>query len=459
MKLQTLKTQIRSGKIDTVIVAFPDPFGRLVGKRFRGDVFLDSVLDHGTHGCNYLLTVNMEMDPLDGFKVASWDAGFGDFAFRPDLDTLRSLPWQPGAAMVMCDYVRADGSLVREAPRSVLAHQLDLIKRQGLTCYCASELEFYLFNQSYHSAFNSGYRDLQPSSDYRIDYHLMQPTRDEPLMRTIRNFMTEARVPVESSKGEWSRGQHEINFTYAEPLPMGDMHVLFKQGIKEIADQNGKAISFMAKYAPSEAGNSCHIHMSLWKGGRNLFWNASGSKGGGAKRTTMSSGSPLFRHFLGGLMKYSPELCLFFAPTINSYKRYQPGSWAPTRMAWALDNRTVGFRVVGQQNGFRIENRMPGADANPYLAFAAMIAAGMQGVKEKIECGHEYTGNAYVDASLARLPASLSDATSLFEKSSLARSSFGSDVVEFYVHHARLEIESFNNAVTDWEKARYFERI
>src|SRR6266581_1685910 len=247
MKLEQLKSQVRSGVIDTVIVALPDPFGRLVGKRFRAEVFLDSVAKHGTHGCNYLLTVNMEMDPLDGFKVASWEKGFGDFALQPDLDTLRIIPWQPGAALVICDHVKHDGSLVAEAPRSVLRKQLEILKKQQLTCYCASELEFYLFNQTYHSAFTSSYRDLQASSDYRIDYHLMQPARDEPLMRAIRNDMTSARVPVESSKGEWSRGQHEINFIYTDPLAMADMHVLFKQGVKEIAEQQGKAISFMAK--------------------------------------------------------------------------------------------------------------------------------------------------------------------------------------------------------------------
>jgi len=446
MNLESLKRQIRSGGLDTVIVALPDPFGRLMGKRFRADVFLDSVLKHGTHGCNYLLTVNMEMDPLEGFKVANWEAGFGDFSFRPDLSTLRVLPWQPGAALVLCDHTRPDGELVAEAPRSVLRRQLDLLKKQGLSCFCASELEFYLFNQTYESAFACGYRELQPSSDYRIDYHLMQPTRDEALMREIRNGMTAARVPVESSKGEWSRGQHEINFTYDEPLPMADMHVLFKQGVKEIAAQHGKAVSFMAKYAPSEAGSSCHIHMSLWKNGKNAF---SGAKGG----------SPLFRNFLGGLLKYSPELCLFFAPTINSYKRYQPGSWAPTRMAWAFDNRTVGFRIVGEGNGFRLENRMPGADANPYLAFAAMLAAGMAGVREKLECGEEYLGNAYVDSKLQRLPASLREAADLLQRSKLARAALGDAVVEFYVHHARLEIQAFDNAVTDWEKLRYFERI
>ena len=443
-----LKSQVKSGAIDTVLVAFPDPFGRLVGKRFRADYFLDSVVRHGTHGCSYLLTVNLDMDPLDGFKVANWDAGFGDFAFRPDLSTLRVLPWQPGAALVFCDLAKDDGSLVAEAPRSVLKRQLDLLAAKGLTCYCASELEFYLFNQTYHSAFTGGYRDLQPASDYRIDYHLMQPTRDEPLMRAIRNGMTAARVPIESSKGEWGRGQHEINFTYAEPLAMADMHVLFKQGVKEITEQQGKAVTFMAKYSPAEAGSSCHIHISLWKGGQNLFWDAKSR-----------AESRLGRQFLAGLMKYAPELCLFCAPTINSYKRYQPGSWAPTRMAWATDNRTVGFRVVGHGTAFRIENRMPGADANPYLAFAAMIAAGMAGVEEELECGEEYRGNAYIDPKLARLPGSLRDAVELFDRSKFARAAFGDPVVDFYVHHARIEQQAFSDAVTDWEKVRYFERI
>jgi len=467
MNLSSLKSQVRSGAIDTVLVALPDPFGRLVGKRFRAEVFLDSIAKHGTHACNYLLTVNLDMDPLDGFKIASWTAGFGDFTLQPDLETLRVLPWQPGAALVLCDHVRHDGQLVEETPRSVLRRQVGLLHMRGLTCYCASELEFYLFNQTYHSAYTSGYRDLQPSSDYRIDYHLMQPTRDEALMRAIRNGMTAAKVPIESSKGEWSRGQHEINFIYTEPLPMADLHSLFKHGAKEIAERHGKAVSFMAKYAPGEAGNSCHVHMSIWKGGQNLFWqtkeksarNRVPGRPHDKSKGPEGSRSQFFRHFLGGLLKYSPELCLFFAPTINSYKRFRAGSWAPTRMAWAFDNRTVGFRVVGEGNSFRIENRMPGADANPYLAFAAMIAAGMAGVNERLDCGEEYRGNAYVDTHLARLPSGLRDAADLMEKSKFARGAFGDSVVEFYVQHTRLEVEAFNQTVTDWEKQRYFEQI
>jgi glutamine synthetase len=448
MTFPELKRRIRAGEIDTVLTAFPDPFGRLVGKRFCADYFLEHVARHGTHGCNYLLTVNLDMDPLDGFAVANWAAGFGDFAFRPDLRTLRVLPWQPGAALVLCDYAREDGTLVAEAPRSVLRAQVERLRRLGFTCRCATELEFYLFNQTYHAAFASGYRDLQPASDYRIDYHLMQPTRDEPLLRAIRHGMTAAGVPVESSKGEWSRGQHEVNFRPAEPLEMADRHVVFKHGVKELAEQHGKAVSFMAKLAPSEAGNSCHLHLSLWQGDRPLFWDA---RAGG--------GSRLFRRFLGGLLRYARELCLWFAPTVNSYKRFQPGSWAPTRLAWATDNRTTGFRVVGHGPSFRLENRMPGADANPYLALAAMLAAGLAGLEEDLDAGEEYRGNAYVDAALPRLPLTLHEAADLFEQSRLARAAFGDAVVEYYVHHARLEQQAFLEAVTDWEKRRYFEQI
>lgn len=464
MTVEQLTQKIGSGQIDTVLVGFPDPFGRLVGKRYRADFFLKEVLRGGTHGCNYLLTVNLEMDPLEGFAVANWDAGFGDFEMRPDPQTIRVLPWQVASALVVCDYVRADGRYVDEAPRSVLRAQIERLSKRDITAYCASELEFYLFNQTFESAFQSGYRNLQPSSDYRIDYHLLQPGRDEPLMRAIRNGLTEAGVPIENSKGEWSRGQHEINFRYAEPLEMADRHIVFKHAVKEIAAQHGKSVSFMAKYAQSEAGNSCHIHVSLWQVRKNLFAASSTKPRGSNSRKSSESGaeaqgSRLFRQFLGGLMKYSPELSLFYAPTINSYKRYQPGSWAPTRMAWATDNRTTGFRIVGHDASFRIENRMPGADANPYLAFAAMLAAGLAGIDEDLDCGSEYKGNAYIDEALPRLPASLRDATDLFEKSKLARAAFGDAVVDFYVRHARLEQQAFSDAITDWERQRYFERI
>jgi glutamine synthetase len=448
MNLASLKTKIKSGELDTVLLAAPDVFGRLVGKRFTAPFFLDHVLKDGTHVCNYLLAVNIEMDPLDGFKLANWERGFGDFALRPDFTTLRRLPWQPGTVMLLGDLHHSGGALVEEAPRTVLRRQIEFLDRKGYRCCIASELEFYLFNQTYHAAFQAGYQNLSPASDYRIDYHTMQPTRDEALMRAARQGMCEAGVPVECSKGEWGKGQHEINFTYDQPMAMADKHVVFKQGIKEIAEQHGKAITFMAKYAATEAGNSCHIHISLWRERTNLFWDA--------KR---QCGSKLYRQFLGGLMRYSPELSYCYAPTINSYKRYQAGSWAPTKMAWSTDNRTVGFRIVGQGDSFRIENRMPGADANPYLAFAAMLAAGMAGVEEDLDCGDEYVGNAYLDAKLPALPASLDDAAERLNRSQLARQRFGDAVVDFYTHTARLEVQAFNGSVTDWERARYFERI
>ncbi len=448
MKLSALQTKVRKGEIDTVIVAFPDVLGRLVGKRFTASFFLDHVVEHGTHGCNYLLTVNMEMDPMDGFAVANWESGFGDFEMSPDMATLRELPWQPGAALVLCDYRKPDGSLVAEAPRSLLQEQLALMAKRGLKSGMASELEFLLFNDTYREAHLSDYSKLTPSSDYRIDYHTMQPGRDETILRAIRNDMTAAGIPIESSKGEWSQGQHELNFIYGAPMAMADGHVIFKQGVKEIAETNGKSVSFMPKFAPEEAGNSCHIHVSISKGQRNLFWDS--------KKKT---GSKFFRQFLGGLLKYSPDLCYFFAPTINAYKRYQSGSWAPTKMAWAHDNRTVGFRVVGHGSSFRIENRMPGADANPYLAFSATLAAGFAGVDEGLDCGDVYVGNAYEDRTLDGLPSSLAEAADRLEQSTFARTVFGASVIDFYVHTARLEVKAFNESVTDWERRRYFERI
>jgi glutamine synthetase len=448
MDLATLKTKIRRGDIDTVVVTFPDVFGRLVGKRFTGSYFLEHVAQHGTHGCNYLLTVDIDMEPMTGFEVANWEKGFGDFEFRPDYKTLRLLPWQPGAALVICDFAHHDGQAVAEAPRTILQRQVAALAQNRLLCQTASELEFFLFNTSYHDAFAGEYRNLMPSSDYRIDYHTMQPARDEALFRSIRNAMAAARVPVESSKGEWGRGQHEINFTYAPPVEMADLHTVFKQGVKEMVAQQARSVTFMAKPSMTEPGNSCHIHTSLWQGGRNAFWDAK-----------KAAGSKLFRQFLGGLLKYSRELCYFFAPTINSYKRYQSASWAPTKMAWAYDNRTVGFRVVGRGNSFRIENRMPGADANPYLAFAATLIAGRAGMEENLDCGEVYEGNAYVDATLPSLPKTLREAADLLDGSKVARRALGNAVVEFYTHTARLEVQAFDNVVTDWERQRYFERI
>jgi len=448
MKLQSLKAKIASKEIDTVVVAFPDVFGRLIGKRLTARHFLQTAAHQGTHACNYLLTVNLEMEPLPGFPFANWEKGYGDFELRLDLDTLRVLPWQTAAALVLCDLFQPRGQRIEEAPRSVLRRQIERLARAGFTGMTATELEFFLFNQSYHSAFEGRYAALAPASDYRIDYHTLQPAREEPVMRALRNSLNAAEVPVESSKGEWGKGQHEVNFVYREPLPMADGHVLFKQAAKEMAEQQGKCVTFMAKPDAAEVGSSCHIHLSLWQKGKNIFHEVKPERG-----------SKCFRQFLGGLLKYSPELCYFLAPTINSYKRYQPASWAPTKMAWAFDNRTVGFRVVGQGSSFRLENRMPGADANPYLALAAMLAAGLAGIEEKLDCGEPYEGNAYADAKLAALPRSLRDAAALLDTSKLARRAFTDSVIDFYVHTARCEAQAFNDAVTDWEKTRYFERI
>jgi glutamine synthetase len=448
MNLETLKKKIAAGEVDTMLVVFPDVMGRLMGKRATARFFMDNVLKHGTHACNYLLVVNMEMDPVDGFALANWDKGFGDFAMTPDLNSLRLIPWQPGAALVMCDLYHHNGKIIDEAPRSVLRNQVATLARKGLVCKVASELEFFMFNHTYHDAFAGNYANLTPSSDYRIDYHTMQPTRDEPVMRAMRQMLEAAEIPVETTKGEWGKGQHEINMVYDDPLPMCDQHMVFKQALKDIAAQHGKCVTFMPKFSSNEAGSSCHIHISLWQKGKNLFWDQK-----------KHANSKLFRQFLGGLMKYTPELAYFLAPTINAYKRYQPLSWAPTKMVWASDNRTVGFRVVGHEESARIENRMPGADTNPYLAFAAMIVAGMAGIEEKLDCGPIYEGNAYVDSKLPALPHSLRDAAELLDKSRLARKAFGDHVIDFYVHTARSEVQAFDNAVTDWERMRYFERI
>lgn len=446
MNRDELLQQIQDRTIDTVHIAAPDMFGRLVGKRFAADHFAREV--ETTHGCNYLFAVNLNMEPQNGYPLTSWDVGFGDFEMRPDPAACFPLPWEPGAAMILADFHHHDGAPVEESPRNILRRQLARLAERGLHANIASELEFFLYNEDYPTAASKGYTGLTPSSQYRIDYHLLQTARDEPLMRDIRQQMIAAGLPIECSKGEWSAGQHEINMRYADPLVMADRHTLFKYGAKHLAYLHGKSITFMAKPFHGEAGSSCHIHISLAAENRNVFWD-------GEKKTA----SPMFRQFLGGLMTYSRELCLFYAPNINSYKRYEAMSWAPTRLAWATDNRTTGFRVVGEGAAFRVENRMPGADANPYLAFAAMIAAGLAGIDAGLDCGAEHIGNAYVDTSLPTLPATLRDAHALFEKSEIAHAAFGGPVVQHYSHQAALEIREFDAAVTDWERKRYFEQI
>ncbi|MBI4830207.1 MAG: glutamine synthetase [Candidatus Lindowbacteria bacterium] len=388
--------------IETVIFAFPDVFSRLMGKRMTFDHFVNDALEAGMLACSYLMTVDIPMQVVEGFKIASWETGFGDFCIRADLGTIKRLPWLEKTAIVLGDMTHHDGKPVEESPRRVLARQIQALARKKQDAYLGSELEFFLFDEDYRSARNKNYQNLTTASDYSIDYHILQPGKDEDVLRRLRNEMSAAGIPVECSKGETANGQHEVNLLYSEAMEMADRHVLYKAGAKHIAS---------------------------------------------------------FRHFLGGLLAYSRELTYFFAPTINSYKRFQAGSWAPTAIACGQDNRTCGFRIVGHENSLRIENRMPGADANPYLAFAATIAAGLKGVEEKLDCGKIYEGNAYADPTLPRLPVSLDEAAGLLDKSEIAREAFGNDVIDFYVHTARSEVTAFGQTVTDWEKARYFEQI
>jgi glutamine synthetase len=448
MNREELEAKIRAGEIDTVAVVFPDVFGRLSGKRFTGTFFLDAVAKHGTHVCSYLITLSLDQEPWQDFAVANWEKGFGDFHLVPDPERIFLVPWVPGTAVILGDLEYDNHERVAEAPREVLRRLLEQVRGEGFSCQMASELEFFIFEGDERAALQSGYRGLVTSSDHRIDYDILQTGRDEPILRAARNMMPLAGVPVENSKGEWGRGQHEINFTYGEPLLVADRHVFFKHGMKEITRQHGKFATFMAKPHEADAGSSCHIHLSLYRDGQNAFWD-----------DETHGPTPVFRAFLGGLLKYSPDFTLLYAPTINSYKRFQSMSWAPTKLVWAGDNRTVGFRVVSAGQAFRIENRMPGADANPYLAFAGMLAAGLAGLRESLDCGPAYDGNAYADESLRSLPSSLAEAADLFSRSAVAREFLGPDLVDFYTCTARHEIADFGSAVTDWERSRYMEKI
>lgn len=445
-----LEALIRRGEIDTVLTVFPDHLGRLLGKRVVGRYFLDHVLHDGVHACIYLFTVDMEMEPLPGFRLTSWERGYGDMKLVPDLGTWRRIPWLPATALVFCDVYTEEGEPIEEAPRWILRRQVERAARRGFTVQAASELELYLFQESFDEARAKRYQGLTPVSGYLEDYHILQTSKEEPLVRAIRNHMEAAGVPVEFSKGEWGRGQEEINLRYTEALEMADRHTLYKHGVKEIAHLQGRSITFMAKYDMGAAGSSCHLHSSLWdrSARRNLF-AAKGSR----------DGTPLFQQWVAGQMAMARELAYCYAPTVNSYKRYQAGSFAPTRIAWGWDNRTCGFRVCGEGPGFRIENRIPGADANPYLAFAATIAAGLHGIEKKLKAPRRYDGNAYEDATLPQVPKTLREALEEFGRSRVAREAFGERVVEHYARLGQLEQQAFDQTVTDWELARHFERI
>jgi glutamine synthetase len=451
--LATLTHLVRTDEIDTVLVVFPDGYGRLLGKRVVGRYFVDHVAEEGSHACIYLFTVDMEMEPLPGFKLTSWERGYGDMRLVPDLATLRVIPWLTKTALVICDVYTEDGAPIEEAPRWVLKRQIARAAALGYTVKTAAELELYVFRESFEDARAKRYHGLTPASGYLEDYHILQTTREEPLIRAIRNGMEAADIPVETSKGEWGKGQEEINLRYAEALEMADRTVLYKHGAKEIASLQGCSLTFMAKYDAGAAGSSFHLHSSLWDGaGKALF--APRSHGRDAQEWT-----PLFGQWLAGQMAMARELAYFYAPGVNSYKRYQSGSFAPTRVATGWDNRTCGFRLCGEGPGFRVENRIPGADANPYLAFAATIAAGLHGIEAKLETPRAYVGNAYEDAVLPQVPKTLREAIEELARSQVARAAFGDDVVEHYLHAARLEQHAFDQAVTDWELIRNFERI
>ncbi len=442
-----------SGEVDTVLCMFTDLQGRFMGKRILPHFFLEEVLgDEGLHACLYLLAIDMEMEPLPGYRYASWETGYGDFKMVPDMSTLRLVPWIEKTAMVICDiHDEETNEPVEVAPRTILKRQIERAAQAGYVVKAGSELEFYLFKDSYEDAAKKRYQDLEPSSTYIMDYHMLQTTKDEWIIRQIRNGMSGAGIPVEFSKGEFGKGQHEINITYRNVMETADNHAYYKHGTKEIAALNGAAITFMAKWTMAEAGSSCHLHSSVWNadGSKSLMWDDDAPH----------HMSETFNHYLGGLMGTAREMSWMFAPFVNSYKRYQLGSWAPTAIVWSHDNRTCGFRVVGEHTGNRIECRIPGADANPYLAFAATIAGGLHGIKNRIAAPDMFSGNAYEAKDVPRVPTALHEAIAGFEKSEVAREAFGDFVFEHLLNTARQEQIIFDNqVVTNWELERYFER-
>ena len=442
LSLEELRGEVESGAIDTVVVAFTDMQGRLMGKRVDGEFFLEELeAGHPVESCNYLLALEMEMDPVPGYEIAGWERGYGDFGLTPDLDSLRRIPWLEATALVLCDVLWHDGPPVAPSPRQVLRAQVEKAEALGFTPMVGSELEFFLFRESYAEAHAMHYRDLTPSVPYILDYHVLATSYDEPLIREIRNGMKGAGLVVENSKGEAGPGQHEINFRYAGALRTADDHVVYKNGAKEIAYQRGCSITFMAKPYHTEVGSSCHIHSSLWRGEESAF----------------AGESDVFRQYLAGQIAHAGELAVFLAPTVNSYKRFMAASWAPTTLAWGRDNRTCGFRVVGHGSALRVETRIPGADVNPYLAFAALIAAGLHGIEQGLEPPPPVEGNAY-ESDVERFPATMNQAIAALESGSMARSAFGDQVVDHYLNYARAEQRLFDEVVTGYERERLFER-
>ncbi|MEU1531707.1 glutamine synthetase family protein [Streptomyces fagopyri] len=449
LAVEELRTLVADGEIDTVVLAFPDMQGRLQGKRFAARFFLDEVLEHGTEGCNYLLAVDTEMNTVDGYAMSSWERGYGDFAMHPDPSTLRRVPWNAGTALLIADLAWNDGAPVVAAPRQILRRQLDRLAERGLTAQVGTELEFIVFKDTYEQAWDARYRGLTPANQYNIDYSVLGTGRVEPLLRRIRNEMQAAGLTVESAKGECNPGQHEIAFKYDEALVTCDQHAVYKTGAKEIASQEGVSLTFMAKYDERE-GNSCHIHLSLADADGTNVMAGSAQDPGGMSET--------MRRFLAGQLAALRDFALLYAPNINSYKRFQPGSFAPTAVAWGHDNRTCALRVVGHGRSMRFENRLPGGDVNPHLAVAGLVAAGLYGIEHELELPEACTGNAYTSA-YEHVPTTLREAAELWENSPVARAAFGDEVVAHYRNMARVELEAFDAAVTDWELRRSFERM
>jgi glutamine synthetase len=442
-----LHDEVRAGRIDTVLLAVVDMQGRLQGKRLSARYFLEEVLDHASEGCNYLLAVDIDMNTVDGYAMSSWERGYGDFVMKPDLSTLRRVPWQEGTALLMADLVWEDGSDVTASPRQILRRQLARLQERDWGAFVGTELEFVVYDDTYEDAWRRGYRDLAPANLYNVDYSLLGTARIEPLLRRIRLGMEGAGMYVESAKGECNLGQHEIAFRYADALASCDNHSIYKNGAKEIASQEGRSITFMAK--PNEReGNSCHIHISLRSGDGDPIM--AGSEPHGLSR--------IGQHFIAGQLAFMRELTLLYAPNINSYKRYVPGSFAPTAIKWGVDNRSCALRLVGHGQSLRIENRVPGGDVNPYLAVSALIVAGLYGIEHELPLEEAFTGNAYVSGA-DTVPSTLREALGLWEGSELARTAFGEDVVAHYANNARVELAAFDAAVTDWELFRGFERM
>ena len=448
LSIDELAGFVAAGDIDTVIIAFTDMQGRLVGKRTSARLFLEEVAAHGAECCNYLLAVDVEMNTVGGYAISSWERGYGDMVMNADLATLRAAPWLVKTAIVTANLNWPDGEPVVQSPREILKTQVKRLADMGLTAFVGTELEFIVFEDSYRDAWKKGYRDLIPATDYNVDYALAASTRMEPLLHDIRVAMDGAGMYCEGVKGECNFGQQEIAFRYADALTTCDNHSIYKNGAKEIAAAHGQSLTFMAKFNERE-GNSCHIHISL---------RAASGEAVFADQADPLGMSTLFRHFLGGQLAAMRELTLMYAPNINSYKRYQDGSFAPTAVAWGLDNRTCALRVVGHGASMRVENRVPGGDVNQYLAVAALIAAGIHGIENELEPGEPFAGNAY-QADVAAVPSTLREAAELFSQSAVARSAFGDAVVDHYLNNARVELSAFDAAVTDWERVRGFERL